>query len=802
MEPPEATANDPNGPFGRRLRRAREVAGLTQEELAARAGLSAKAVGALERGERRHPYPSTVRALATALRLTEEEHAHLAGAVPPRGGVVDAGLNSLHQTLPTPRTSFIGRTVDVVTARGLLLDEAAPLLTLTGTGGVGKTRLALTIAHEVAPAYPDGVVFVDLAPLRDPDLVLTAIAQALGVRQVPDRSLLEVLIAIIRARRLLLILDNVEHLLSGAIQVVSLLEHCPLLQILATSRAPLRVRGEQLQPVAPLAVPAMDGAQDPAALGDVEAVALFVARARAANPSFALTEQNAPDVTALCHRLDGLPLALELAAAGMRFLPVDVLLGLLDVRLRVLIGGERDRPARQQTLHDAIAWSYDLLTPREQALFRRLAVFVGGVTLAGVSWIAQGDGCRLPLIPDAHDRLAALMDHGLVGQQVESDGEIRFQMLETVTEFALEQLSEHGETVAARHVLATWCQDVAARDGVEHLFLPDLVRRCQVLTAEHANFLAALDHLATGSAAVELRLAGSLGPFWATQGHHTIGRSCLERAVQRVAEAPGEVAAYALAQLGLVTFYQFDFDAGGAAISRAGEIDRAHGHRYRHLLCHLRSSMAMFSDDVGTAMALAAESAELSDCVGDDGIAGHSRFVHARLAVETGDLTTAESLSRQVLAAFPDAPYAQGGARLVFGWVATRRGAHAAALHEYLEALVSYLPVGDPLNIQMMLDGVAISLAFLGQAEAAARLFAAADRQRQDTVFLYRTPPEVADWERGIEQTRTALGSEGFAAAWSGGKELSLAAAVTEAVEVAHLIPCQASRPMTSGVDG
>jgi transcriptional regulator with XRE-family HTH domain len=183
MEPPEATTSDPNALFGRRLRQAREIARLTQEELAALAGLSAKAVGALERGERRHPYPSTVRALAAALRLTEEEYALLADAVPPRGGVIHAVPRSLHYSLPTPRTSFVGRTADVGTARTLLLNEAVPLLTLTGTGGVGKTRLALAIAHGVVAAFPNGVVFVDLAPLRDPDLVLTAIAQALHVRQ-------------------------------------------------------------------------------------------------------------------------------------------------------------------------------------------------------------------------------------------------------------------------------------------------------------------------------------------------------------------------------------------------------------------------------------------------------------------------------------------------------------------------------------------------------------------------------------------------------------------------------------------
>ena len=785
---PDATADDLNPRFARKLRRARESAGLTQEELAARAGLSAKAIGALERGERRHPYPSTIRALAAALNLSEHEHQVLIASVSPLDGVNEVGPTTPLQGLPAPRTSLVGRAGDIALGRRLLLDDAVPLLTLTGTGGVGKTRRALAIAHDVAAEFPDGVVFVDLAPQRHANLVLAAIAQALNVRQAIDRSLVDVLAAFFQSRRFLLILDNLEHLLPAAVQIIDLLERAPSLQILATSRAPLRVRGEHLQLVLPLALPGPESSLDPSLLRQVEAVALFVARARAAVPDFVLGEQNAVEVAELCRRLDGLPLAIELAAARLRLLPIDQLLTLLSVRLRVLTDGERDRPPRHHTLRDAIAWSYDLLAPDEQALFRRLSVFVGGVTLDTLDWIASGAGTRLPAIPDATDRLAALMDHGLVKQQAGSDGNLRFGMLETVGEFALEQLGEHGETAVAQEVLTTWGQDVAKREELGHLLEPDLVRRCRTLTAEHANLLAALDHLTGGDAAAELLLAARLGPFWAIQGHHTIGRSRLERAVERIDGVPDRVASYALAQLGLVALYQADLQAADTALTRAAAHDLRDGGRYRHVIFHMQSSLAMFGGDPAAVITLAAESVALSDAAGDDGLAAHARLIQARLAIETRDFEAAESLCRQVLAAFPAAPYSQGCARLVFGWVATGRGEHALALQEYVAALSSYLPVGDPLNIQPMLDGAAITLAFLGRAEPAARLLAAAERQRHRSVFMPRPPRETANWDLGCMQARSLLGPDRFAAAWREGSDLSLEAAVAEAVAETHLV--------------
>ena len=341
--------------------------------------------------------------------------------------------------LAIPPTSLIGREAEVAAVLHLLATAGARLLTVTGPGGTGKTRLAQEIGAEALDRYPDGVFFVDLSPLTDAALVVPAIAAALGVRESAGEPLRETLIRHLRERRLLLMLDNCEQVLESASDIATLLAACPNLSILATSREPLHIRAEREIAVAPLPFPEPGRLPPLAELTTVPAVALFVERAQAASAGFLLTAENAPAVAGICCRLDGLPLAIELAAARIKVLPPAALLARLEQRLPLLTGGGRDLPARQRTMRDAIAWSYDLLTAEEQGVFRQLAVFAGGCTLDAAETVAGQDGAV-----DVFASIAALIESSLLRQEAGRAGEPRFRMLETVREYGREQLAAGG----------------------------------------------------------------------------------------------------------------------------------------------------------------------------------------------------------------------------------------------------------------------------------------------------------------------------------------------------------------------
>ncbi|MGH2601674.1 MAG: ATP-binding protein, partial [Dehalococcoidia bacterium] len=372
--------------------------------------------------------------------------------------------------LPQPLTALVGREADVAMVRARLLDEGVRLLTLTGPPGVGKTRLAIEVAAGLREHFSDGVALVELAPLLTAEAVLPAIARALGMQDVEGIPPLEALQERLRSRHVLLVLDNLEHVLAAAPGIAALLESCPRLTALVTSRAALRVRGEREFVVAPLALPLVvesSGESDGrGAEGGFEtrpyaspAVALFVERAAAVRPGFARTVENAATIAEICRRLDGLPLALELAAARVRVLSPDALLSRLASRLSLLTEGARDLPARQQTLRGAIAWSYELLTPAEQALFRQLAVFVGGCTLDAATAVCDADG---NLGPEVLEGVTSLLDKSLLTQSEGPDGEPRFGMLETVREFALVALDAADESDILRRRHAEYCASLAA----------------------------------------------------------------------------------------------------------------------------------------------------------------------------------------------------------------------------------------------------------------------------------------------------------------------------------------------------
>ena len=447
--------------FGVQLRQYRERAGLTQEALAEQSGLTANAISALERGERQRPYAHTVQALANTLNLSADEHAALLAARTPRRSLPASEPHSSHTTppaLPRSLTPLIGRDGDLA-ALAHLLAGGARLITVTGPGGVGKTRLGLELARQVSPQYGDSVVWVPLAAVTDPALVLPALAAALQIRDTLGTSLGATLQQAIGATSMLLLLDNLEQVAAAAPDLAALLGACPQLTVLTTSRTPLQVRGEHAYPLAPLGVPQLDRVPRVDDVAVSPAVQLFVARVQAVVPTFALTQAHTATVAGICRRLDGLPLALELAAVRVKVLGLTGLLARLDQALPLLTGGARDLPERQQTMRTTIAWSYDLLDPNTQALFRRLAVFRGGWTLEAAEVVGV----------DAHedadavlDGLARLVDASLVVADT-TGSEPRYRMLEPVRQYAEEQLERSGEATAVRERHAMFFAALAAQ---------------------------------------------------------------------------------------------------------------------------------------------------------------------------------------------------------------------------------------------------------------------------------------------------------------------------------------------------
>jgi predicted ATPase/transcriptional regulator with XRE-family HTH domain len=458
--------------FGSVLKRFRVAAGLTHEGLAERAGLGARTISDLERGESRAPRPATLELLVEALGLSAEQRTELLVAArpelePPRRPPLPATTTS---NLPTEMTSFLGRTREMEAIRGFVARDDVRLVTLTGPGGTGKTRLAFRVAADLRETFAGGVVAVSLAPVVDGDGVVQAIGRALNGR-VERRWTAGSLVEAMGNSELLLVLDNCEHLLDAAPLVAGSLQGSPHLKVIATSRAALRISGEQEFPVPPLP--------------DNTAIELFVERAKRARPDFALSPANEADVAAICARLDGLPLAIELAAARVKALPPRLLLERLGETpagssLHLLSGGPRDLPARHQTLRDTIAWSEALLTPEEQNVFRRLSVFASGFTLDAAEAVS-------PI--SVLDAVLSLVDKSLLVQGSGADGEPRYLMLETIRAYAWERLVAAGEATAMRRAHAEYYLAIVEATGA--LLFADSAKRLR-LAAEQDNIQAAL----------------------------------------------------------------------------------------------------------------------------------------------------------------------------------------------------------------------------------------------------------------------------------------------------------------------
>lgn len=464
-------------------------------------------------------------------------------------------LDRAPHNLPVQATSFVGREYELAQARELL--ERTRLLALTGPGGTGKTRLSLQLAAEMVEQFPDGVWFVRLAPVRDPDLVASSIAQTLGVQVTGSATPMDRLIEHLRKKRVLLVLDNFEQVIEAAADVSRLLAEAPQLKVIVTTRAVLHVYGEQEFPVPPLELPDLEHLPELSKLSMYEAVRLFIERARAARPEFAVTNENAPAVAGICARLDGLPLAIELAAAKVRILPPQAIYSRLGKSLDLLQSGARDLPPRQRTLRGAIAWSHDLLEPAPRLLFQRLAVFLGGASLSEIERVC---GPAEQLGGDVLEALTALVDQSLLRQQ-ELAGEPRFPMLEVIREFAREKLDESGEAsrIDERHMDAFVDLAERARPQLRAERQKQWLDRLEV---EHGNLRAAFDRaVAAGHAERALRLVAALWRFWQFRGHLREGR---QRAEQALA-LPG-AKEHARAYLGAV-------DAAGGLTYWLGEVE-------------------------------------------------------------------------------------------------------------------------------------------------------------------------------------------------------------------------------------
>ncbi|MFL5760008.1 MAG: ATP-binding protein [Thermomicrobiales bacterium] len=741
--------------FGSLLKQSRLAAGLTQEALAERAGVSAKAVSELERDPSRLPRLETVNLLAGALGLDPEARARLLAGARPDNEPQTAPFASKpsSHSLPQPLTPLFGRT-GIVTAvaeivrRGDRGNESR-LLTLTGPGGVGKTRVAIAAAQRAADAFPDGVVFVDLASLRDANLVLAAIAQQFAIDERDKTPLQQRLTAYLREKHLLLVLDNFEHLLAARTDVLTLLEACPQLEVLATSRVALRVRGEREYRVAPLELP--DVAASPEVVARSPAVELFFDRARAAGEDFALRAETATAVAEICRRLDGLPLALELAAAWTRLLSPPALLTRLERRLPLLVGAPHDVPARQQTMRDTIAWSYHLLDAEEQQLFRRLCIFVGGCTPKAAKTVCANEDDDSAVLAG----LAALFDRSFLRPHDEAHAsmtEPRLTMLETLREYGLEQLEERGEAEGLRSRHAQYYVELAETAAARRRG-PDEAGWGERLDQEHDNIRAALKWLlARGHGEPALRLAGALWPFWLERGHLTVGRRWLSEALDlpiepATAEQGRRVKALVGAARLAIDQAAYDeaetYSAQAVVLAREGQ-SRAglmNALNTQGLLERERGDYQKASSCHEDALAVAQE---LEDQLGmADALTGL-----AYTAMFTGDMARGSAFGEQSLAILRAAGDKRGlaAALIAIAAAAEHTGAFAQAEALASEALALFQALGDT-------GGSAFALWVLGVAAQFQEQFARAELLHEENLALRR---ERGD-EHGTIQPLSAL---------------------------------------------
>jgi predicted ATPase/class 3 adenylate cyclase/Tfp pilus assembly protein PilF len=615
-------------------------------------------------------------------------------------------LDARRTNLPAQATMLVGREREAEEVVALLRRDDVRLLTLTGPGGTGKTRLALQVAAECIDLFADGVFFVPLADVVDPARVTFQIAETLGVTEGGGESLAARLHAFIRARQLVLVLDNFEQVVVAGPAVAQLLAAAPGLKALVTSRAALHLYGEREYPVPTLPLPNPRRLPPLDQLMQFESVRLFVARAQEVKADFVLTPANAKTVAEICERLDGLPLAIELAAARTKLLTPQALLERLTHSLRILTGGARDLPARQQTLRGAIDWSYTTLDADEQALFARMAVFAGGGTLTAIETICNADGA---LATDLIDGLSSLADKSLLRQVEVGEGEPRFAMLGTIREYALERLEERGELAALRHARTAYY--LALAEEAES-YLTGAAQDIWLarLEAEHDNLRVSLrNSLEAGEHETAVRLVGAFWRFWSIRGYLTEGRRWMERALAQAGDAPPPLRAKALDGLGGLLRAQGDEVAARARYEEALAIRRAAGHRagIAHSFSNL-AGMARDRGDYDAARAGYAEALAIRRALGDSEAVARTLINLGILAQRQGDDVTARARYEESLAIGRAQGHAQAVAHALtnLGVVAQQQGDYATARTRYEESLAAGRATGDTGTIGFALNNL------------------------------------------------------------------------------------------------
>jgi predicted ATPase len=742
-------------------------------------------------------------------------------APPRRAGHPGRARGPRRHNLPAPRVQLIGREQDLVVARHVLLGTAGRLFTLTGTGGCGKTRLALELAADLLPSFPDGVWLVELAPLADAGLVPQAVAAALGVREQPGEAVLAALVRAMATREVLLVLDNCEHVMEGCAQVVEqLLDHCPRLRVLATSREALRIRGERTWQVPSLRVP--DQHARPEQLLHAPAVQLFVERARAGMPTFDAAA-HAATVGGICRRLDGLPLAIELAAARVRTLAVGQIFERLNDSIHLLVGGSRTAPSRQQTLRATLDWSYGLLGTEERAVFGRLAVFAESCSLDAAEAVCADSGVAAS---DVLDQLQHLVDKSMVSME-ERDGQARYRLLEPVRQYALAHLAAHGERRGARRRHAEYYLAFAeARTRDTNLGGPRRLLATAELRGEYPNIRTALAWaVESGESQLGLRLAGSLNFFWQMYGSTSEGLAWLRQLLSLPgAGEPTPARAWALLPGAWLAMLAGDFTASRGFCQEALALAHQAGQPALEWLALLFSGVtAYYSGDVAAAGPLLRQAVVAARVVGEPVCEAPCLRMLAMIACDRRDYTAARSLAEQAVrlaraagdgwtegwaletvarAALGQGAPADARANLEAGLSVARQlgqpaslmapilnllGAVGTALgefeqtHDWLVASLELQQEGSEhwLSAQT-LDSLAGLAAARGQADRALRLAGAADglHERLRTQRSAAERQRLEDW---LLPLRAALGTDAADAAWTQGRALEFDDAVGRA---------------------